>query len=61
MISPVNDLPRNRKREPLRVLIFSASLRTDSLNTRLAHLAARTIEKHAGTVDFAEMKEFDTP
>lgn len=61
MNSLVNDLRRNREREPLRFLVFSASLRTDSLNTRLARLAARKIEEHGGTVDFAEMKEFDSP
>jgi chromate reductase len=46
---------------PLRFLIFSASLRTDSLNTRLARLAAHAIEKHGAIADFAEMKEFDCP
>ena len=48
-------------RDPLRFLIFSASLRTDSLNTRLARLAVRTVEKRKAIVDFAEMKEFDCP
>jgi chromate reductase, NAD(P)H dehydrogenase (quinone) len=47
--------------DPLRFLIFSASLRTDSLNTRLARLAVRTVEKRKAIVDFAEMKEFDCP
>jgi len=61
MNSSVNDLRRNRAREPLRFLVFSASLRTDSLNTCLARLAARRIEEYGGTVDFAEMKEFDCP
>jgi len=42
-------------------LIFSASLRIDSLNTRLARLAVRIIEKRGGIADFAEMKEFDCP
>ncbi len=31
--------------QPLRYLVFSASLREDSLNTRLAHLAADIIQK----------------
>lgn len=48
-------------REPLRFLVFSASLRADSLNTRLARLAARAIENHGGTADLAAMKEFDCP
>jgi NAD(P)H-dependent FMN reductase len=48
-------------REPVRFLVFSASLRAGSLNTRLAHLAARTIEQHGGAVDLASMREFDAP
>jgi hypothetical protein len=48
-------------REPVRVLVFSASLRTGSLNTRLAELAARTIERRGGDVDVASMREFDAP
>ncbi|WP_162426631.1 NADPH-dependent FMN reductase [Pontibacter pudoricolor] len=42
-------------------LVFSASLRSDSLNTRLAKLAALAIEKNGGTVDFANMSDFDCP
>lgn len=42
-------------------LVFSASLRSGSLNTRLAKLAAQVIEKNGGTVDFANMDEFDCP
>jgi chromate reductase len=42
-----------------RFLIFSASLRADSLNTRLARLAARVIEDHGGIVDVAPMQDFD--
>jgi chromate reductase len=49
----------NRENEPLRFLVFSASLRKDSFNTRLAKVAARMIEKNGGAVDFADMKEFD--
>ena len=52
---------KNPDQEPLRFLIFSASLRTDSLNTRLARLAIRTVEKRGAIVDFAAMKEFDCP
>jgi chromate reductase, NAD(P)H dehydrogenase (quinone) len=48
-------------REPVRFLIFSASLRAESLNSRLARLVASTIEQHNGTVDFAAMEEFDAP
>ena len=46
-------------REPIRLLVFSASLRAESLNTRLARLAARVIEDHGGTVDLAAMSDFD--
>jgi NAD(P)H-dependent FMN reductase len=48
-------------REPVRFLAFSASLRAESYNTRLARLAARLIEEHGGTVDAAAMAEFDCP
>ncbi len=55
------DLNTNGKREPLSFLIFSASLRYDSLNTRLAKLAADVIEKNGCKVDLANMSEFDCP
>jgi len=42
-------------------LLFSASLRAGSLNTRLATLAAASIAKHGGTVDIAAMSDFDSP
>lgn len=42
-------------------LVFSASLRGESLNTRLARLAARVIERHGGVVELAAMEEFDCP
>jgi chromate reductase, NAD(P)H dehydrogenase (quinone) len=47
--------------EPVRFLVFSASLREDSLNTRLARLAAQVIEEKGGEVDFANMSAFDVP
>jgi chromate reductase, NAD(P)H dehydrogenase (quinone) len=46
---------------PLQFLVFSASLRADSLNTRLAHLAAETVEAQGGRVDLASIREFDVP
>jgi NAD(P)H-dependent FMN reductase len=46
---------------PTRFLVFSASLRVESLNTRLGHLAARVIEQHGGIVDLASMQEFNCP
>ena len=48
-------------RQPIRLLVFGASLRRESLNVRLAQLAAVTIEANGGTVDLATMSEFDTP
>jgi NAD(P)H-dependent FMN reductase len=50
-----------RIREPVRVLVFSASLRTESLNSRLARLAAATVEANGGDVDLASMAEFEVP
>lgn len=52
---------QNKKQEPLRILLFSASMRTGSLNTRLATLAASAIKKNGGNVDFVSMSEFDCP
>jgi len=45
----------------LKVLIFSASLRADSLNTKLADLAARVARHQGATVELASMKDFDVP
>ena len=53
--------PIKRQNEPLKILVFSASLRKESLNTRLAKLAAKVIEKNGGIADFANMSEFDCP
>jgi NAD(P)H-dependent FMN reductase len=46
---------------PVRVLLFSASLRADSLNTRLARLAAAALSKRGAGVDVASMRDFDCP
>jgi chromate reductase, NAD(P)H dehydrogenase (quinone) len=48
-------------RPPLRLLVFSASLRADSLNTKLAHLVALHAKQRGATVDLAEMTAFDCP
>ena len=56
MISPVSSS------EPtLKVLVFGASLRADSLNLKLAALAARVAEENGATVDHASMRDFDVP
>jgi NAD(P)H-dependent FMN reductase len=61
----MSDLPESQvsieAREPVRFLVFAASLRTGSLNLRLARLAAKTIEMHHGIVDLATMEEFVAP
>lgn len=45
----------------LAVLVFAASLRADSLNRRLAALAARVAADHGAIVDLASMRDFDVP
>lgn len=45
----------------IKILVFSASLRKDSYNTRLAQLAVRVIEQHGGDVDYALMSDFECP
>lgn len=47
--------------EPINFLVFSASMRKGSLNTKLAELAAETIAANGGIVDLASMEEFDSP
>lgn len=43
----------------VRILIFSASLRRESLNTRLASLAAIVVKERGGAVEQAAMADFD--
>jgi NAD(P)H-dependent FMN reductase len=45
----------------LKVLVFSASLRAESLNTKLARLAARAAKKVGASVEVASMRDFDGP
>ena len=49
------------QREPLKYLVFAASLQKNSLNVRLAELAARAIEANGSKVDRGTMAEFDAP
>jgi len=53
--------PQTSQRESVRFLVFSASLRKDSFNTKLAKLAASIVENHGGLVDYANMSEFECP
>ncbi|AHG88371.1 NADPH-dependent FMN reductase [Gemmatirosa kalamazoonensis] len=48
-------------RRTVRVLVFAASLRRDSLNDRLATLAATVVAEKGGVVDRAAMIDFDCP
>jgi chromate reductase len=48
-------------REPIRFLVFAATLRDESLNGRLAELAASTIVANGGEVDMRAMADFDAP
>lgn len=45
----------------IKVLIFAASLRAESLNRRLATLAARVAGQYGADVDLASMRDFDVP
>lgn len=45
----------------IKVLVFGASLRADSLNRALADLAARVAEANGAVVDRASMHDFDVP
>jgi NAD(P)H-dependent FMN reductase len=49
------------ERQPIEILVFSASLRADSLNTRLAQLAVQVIERNGARADRASMQDFDSP
>ena len=40
----------NENREPVRFLVFPASMRKESLNKRLSELAKEVIEKNAGRI-----------
>ncbi|MDX9750594.1 MAG: NAD(P)H-dependent oxidoreductase [Flavobacteriales bacterium] len=53
--------PSPDRREPVRYLVFSASLRKDSYNTVLARNAVRVIEAGGGQAELADMRTFDCP
>ncbi|HVX38788.1 MAG TPA: NAD(P)H-dependent oxidoreductase [Gemmatimonadaceae bacterium] len=48
-------------RRPIQILVFAASLRHGSLNSRLAQLAGDIVEENGGTVDRAHMADFECP
>jgi chromate reductase len=49
------------QREPIRVLVFSASLRSRSFNETLARIAADIAQANGATVDLRTMRDFDSP
>ncbi|MGE0867893.1 MAG: NADPH-dependent FMN reductase [Kofleriaceae bacterium] len=51
----------NHTSQPLRVLVFAAALRKESLNRKLAALAAEVARAVGATVDVATMDELDVP
>lgn len=53
--------PSKNKPGHVKVLVFAASLRKDSLNHQLAALTAKLAAKAGATVDFASMRDFDVP
>ena len=61
MTPSAGEVQRGREKDPVRVLVLSGSLRKDSLNTRLANLAALAVGKHGAKADIAGMSEFDCP
>lgn len=54
-------MPGPAAHAPLKVLVFAASLRAESLNRKLAALAARVAVRSGAAVDLAQMREFDVP
>lgn len=58
MIKQMNQ-PLLQDRKPVRFLLFSASLRINSLNENLIRTAIPVIEKNGGIVDHAFMSEFN--
>lgn len=61
MTNPFEASETTERREPVRILVFAASLRADSLNARLARVAATLIETGGATADLASMADFDAP
>lgn len=60
-MEPNNTQDQNRQHQPMNFLVFAASLRKDSLNSKLAELAVEIIQKQGNKADLASMSEFDCP
>lgn len=54
-------MPNSDSAHQLKVLVFAASLRAESLNRRLAMLAAQVAEAAGAAVTLAAMHDFDVP
>jgi chromate reductase, NAD(P)H dehydrogenase (quinone) len=48
-----------QKPHPIHVLVVTASMRRDSLDERLARLAAAAVEKHGATAERGQLRDFD--
>jgi chromate reductase len=48
-------------RTPSRFLVLSGSRRHDSLNAKLAQLAAASVQAHGGVAELTSIRDFDTP
>ena len=57
----MNNHQQSNTPEQMSFLIFSASMRKNSYNTKLAKLSADVIEKYGWKADYADMSEFDCP
>ena len=53
--------PHGPQMPPRKVLVFAASLRGESLNRKLAALAARVAGENGAAVDLASLRDFDVP
>jgi NAD(P)H-dependent FMN reductase len=53
--------PTHPRPGPVKLLVFGASLRRESLNAKLAALAAQVASGMGAAVDHASMRDFDTP
>jgi NAD(P)H-dependent FMN reductase len=53
--------PSRPDKPTVRILVFSASLRAASLNTKLAHIVSDHLRGRGVTVDLASMRDFDCP
>ena len=60
-MTPSPNTEGSRGHQPVRFLVFAASLRAESLNVRLARLASKAIEEHGGIVDQGAWRDFVCP